>query len=217
MNEPADFKALQQAMIETQFKARGITDERLLQTFKNIPRHKFVPAEFQKDAYGDFPLPIGEGQTISQPYMVALMTAALDIQPSDKILEIGTGSGYQTAILSVLARKVYSVERLPGLTRKAQALLDELQHLNILIKVDDGTLGWKENAPYDKIIVTAGAPGVPEPLIEQLKTGGTLVIPIDNNDGQVLMRIKKEHKTILQEKICGCTFVPLIGKFGHNK
>ena len=191
MNEPADFNTLQQAMIVTQLKARGITDERLLQAFKDIPRHKFVPAEFQKDAYGDFPLPIGEGQTISQPYMVALMTATLDIRPSDKILEIGTGSGYQTAILSVLARKVYSVERLAGLARKAQALLDELQHPNVVIKVGDGTLGWKENAPYDKIIVTAGAPEVPEPLIEQLKTRGTLVIPIDNNDGQVLMRIKK--------------------------
>lgn len=216
MKEQLDFDALREAMVDRHLKIRGIKNQRVLEVFRKIPRHKFIPSEFQSNAYGDFPLPIGNEQTISQPYIVALMTESLDIKNTDRVLEIGTGSGYQTAILSELSHHVYSVERIEHLAKKAKSLLDELQCCNVSIQTSDGTLGWKENAPYDKIIVTAGAPTIPHPLTEQLQIGGRLIIPVSNFFGQTLILATKEKDGLQQEKICGCTFVPLIGQYGHK-
>ena len=173
-----DFETQRENMVETQIKRRGIKNPRVLSAMLKIPRHLFVPSNFQKLAYSDQPLPIGEGQTISQPYMVALMTEALDPQPEDKILEIGTGSGYQSAILAELCRELYTVERIPQLTIRAQNILHDLGYENVFFRTGDGSQGWSEFAPYDKIIVTAGAPQIPQPLIQQLKEGGRMVIPL---------------------------------------
>lgn len=216
MHEEIDFDSLRQTMVDRQLLPRGINDKRLIDVMRKIPRHTFVPLEYQKSSYGDFPLPIGNNQTISQPYMVALMTQILDIQPTDRILEIGTGSGYQTAILAHLAEKVYSLERIEMLAKKTKALLEKQRCTNIEIKAGDGTLGWKENAPYDKIIVTAAASSIPEPLIEQMKLSGKLAIPVNSGFGQTLELVTKKHNSLHREKICGCTFVPLIGQYSYK-
>lgn len=201
-------------MIETQLKARGIKDKFILEAFSNVPRHLFLPEALRSQAYSDFPLPIGEGQTISQPYIVAYMTELLRLKPTDKVLEIGTGSGYQAAILSSLVEKVFTVERLRGLATKTKRLLNDLGYNNIVEKIGDGTLGWKEFAPFDAIIVTAGGHSVPENYIEQLAVGGRLVIPFGEEDAQELYRFTKTPKGIRKEKLGNVKFVKLVGKKG---
>lgn len=205
---------LRNRMVEEQLISRGIYDERVLNAFRKIPRHKFIPSENLITAYGDYPLPIGEGQTISQPYMVALMTQYLDLKGDEKVLEIGTGSGYQSAVLAELSREVYSVDRIAFLAQRAKATLDSLGYTNIKIRVGDGTEGWDEFAPFDRVLVTAGAPFIPNPLVEQLAENGRMAIPIGDAFSQVLTLVKKKEGRITQEEVCGCVFVPLIGKYG---
>ncbi|MCM8779991.1 MAG: protein-L-isoaspartate(D-aspartate) O-methyltransferase [Candidatus Omnitrophica bacterium] len=208
-----DFSALRKRMIEEQIKARGIRNQRVLSAFLKVPRHEFVPQEFQKSAYADYPLPIGEEQTISQPYIVALMTQSLELTGVEKVLEIGTGSGYQTAILAELAKEVYSIERFEKLAQNAKEVLDRLGYTNIKIKTGDGTLGWPEELPFDRIIVTAASSRIPEPLIEQLKDKGILVIPLGQAFGQTLTVACKNKEGLKMESICGCVFVPMVGKY----
>jgi len=217
MFERVDFETLRREMVDKQLSSRDIRDQRVLEAFRQIPRHKFVPEEYQKSSYGDFPLPIGENQTISQPYIVALMTQLLELKEIDKVLEIGTGSGYQTAILANLAKEVYSVERKEPLAKYAELILKELGYKNITIRIGDGTLGLEEFAPYDKIIVTAAAPSLPETLKGQLNNKGRIVIPISEGFGQVLNLFIKDKGKLIKEDICGCTFVPLIGKYGYKQ
>ena len=212
-----DYKKLREQMVKNQLVTRGITDQRVLTAFYKVEREKFVPSEVRKDAYEDFPLSIGEGQTISQPYMVALMTQSLQLEGRERVLEIGTGSGYQTAILAELSKEVYSVERIKVLAERAEKLLKELGYDNIKIFLSNGTLGWKEFSPYDRILVTAGAREVPQPLVDQLKEEGIMVIPVGNiysQDLRVIKKRKTEIKTVTVEK---CVFVPLIGKYGWDK
>jgi len=208
------FFSLREEMVKNQIVARGIKDERVIKAFLKVPRHKFVSDRNLGEAYDDHPLPIGEGQTISQPYMVALMTELLELKGEEKVLEIGTGSGYQAAILAELAKEVYTVERFPTLAEKAKIVLEELGYKNIKIKIGDGTLGWEEYSPYEGIIVTAGAPDIPSPLIAQLKEGGRLVIPLGESFSQVLTVIEKFRGKIEKREICGCVFVPLVGRYG---
>ncbi|MFC1645645.1 protein-L-isoaspartate(D-aspartate) O-methyltransferase [Candidatus Omnitrophota bacterium] len=216
MVEQLDFDSLRQEMVDKQLIPRGISDKKVIEVFKITPRHKFVPREFQKSSYGDFPLPIGENQTISQPYIVALMTQALEVKDIDKVLEIGTGSGYQTAILASLAKKVYSIERKEALAKNAERLLSELGYKNITIKIGDGTLGLEEFAPYDKIIVTAAAPSLPNALITQLSVEGKIVIPVSAGLGQMLTLFTREKDSLKRKELSGCTFVPLVGKNGYK-
>ncbi len=203
-------------MVEQQLVLRGIKDTRLLAAFKKVERHRFVPEESRINAYADFPLPIGNGQSISQPYIAALMTEYLCLTGEEKVLEIGTGSGYQTVILSELAKEVYTIERLADLAKNAGAIFNELGRGNIKVKIDDGTLGWPQESPFDRIIVTAASPDLPVPLIEQLKEGGRLVLPLENNLGQVLTLIEKKEGKLNYQRICGCIFVPLIGRYGYK-
>jgi protein-L-isoaspartate(D-aspartate) O-methyltransferase len=211
-----DFEIARRKMVETQIAARGIRDPRVLQVMREIPRHLFVDEGMWDQAYQDHPLPIGEKQTISQPYMVALMTEAAAPTPNDKVLEIGTGSGYQTAILASLCKWVYSVERIRSLAMKARKVLDQLRLYNVSIKVGDGSEGWEEYAPYNAIIVTAGAPEVPKPLKEQLADGGRLIIPVGDRFSQVLHKIVRRGNEFLQEDLGGCRFVDLVGKYGWS-
>ncbi len=205
------------ALVES-IKRRGIKDERVLQALLKVPRHLFVPEDLVHNAYVDAPLPIGMGQTISQPYIVALMTEALEIDENSRVLEIGTGSGYQAAILAEIAKEVYTVERIPQLLERAQKILKSLGYNNIHFKLGDGTEGWEEFAPYDAIIVTAGAPDIPEPLVKQLKEGGRLVIPVGDELTQRLLRIRKVKvngkEKLKIEDLGGCVFVKLKGKYG---
>ena len=210
-----DFDKLRAAMVIEQLIPRNISESKVLEAFRKVPRHEFVPEELRHSAYNDYPLPIGESQTISQPYMVALMTECLKLKGGERVLEVGTGSGYQAAILGEIAGEVYSVERFKGLADKASEVLRELGYKNIHIKVGDGTLGWSEFAPYDGIVVTAGAPTIPESLVRQLKDGGRLVIPIDcGGFSQTLILVERIGRTTRTSDICACTFVPLIGKEG---
>lgn len=213
-----DFEMMRNAMVEEQLIPRGISDKKVLEVFRRLPRHEFVGKDFLQSAYNDYPLPIGENQTISQPYMVALMTERLHLTGSERIMEVGTGSAYQAAILAELAKEVYSVERFQSLANTAYSILERLGYKNVKIRAGDGTLGWEEFAPYDGIIVTAGAPGIPESFIRQLKDGGRLVIPIGSSGfGQILTLVEKIGNTIRTSEICGCMFVPLIGKEGWSK
>ncbi len=210
-----DFDVMRQKMVTDQLLSRDIKDKKVLDVFEKVPRHKFIDPKFCRDAYSDFPLPIQNSQTISQPYIVALMIHLLDIKKSDNVLEIGTGSGYQAAILAELAEQVFSVERLKELTENSKIVLKELGYKNIALKTGDGTLGWEEFAPFDKIIVSASAEFVPQPLVKQLKSPGRLVMPVGLRSGQKLMLIEKTAKgDELEKDICGCAFVPLIGKYG---
>lgn len=209
-----DYALLRKNMIEEQLMPRGIRNQKVLEAFYKLERHKFVPVNLRNNAYADFPLPIGEGQTISQPYMVALMTECLDLTGQEKVLEIGTGSGYQAAILAELAREVYSIERFQALAKNAETVLKELGYTNIKVKVDDGTLGWPEVAPFDRIIITAATPKIPQPLIEQLKESGKLILPLGESFGQILTLVEKKKNKLLFQEICGCVFVPLVGKYG---
>ena len=201
-------------MVEEQIVSRGIKDAKLIAAVKKIPRHLFVEEALQNQAYSDHPLPIGEKQTISQPYMVALMTEALLLSGKEKVLEIGTGSGYQTAILAELSEKVFSIERIRFLAIRARKLLYELGYFNVEIKIFDGTFGWIEERPFDAIIVTAGSPDIPQPLIDQLAMGGRLVIPVGDAFVQDLFRVTKAEEGIKKEDLGGCRFVKLIGKYG---
>ena len=213
-----DFGEMRRNMVIDQLSGRDIKDKLILDVFEKVHRHKFIGPEFYKDAYSDFPLPIDNGQTISQPYIVALMAQLLDIKKSDRILEVGTRSGYQTAILSELANHVFSVERLRNLTERSSVVLKEIGYENITFKTGDGTLGWEEFAPFDKIIVSASAELMPEPLIKQLKSPGKLVMPIGSKLNQTLMLLEKTVKgDILEKNICGCVFVPLIGMYGREE
>jgi len=202
-------------MVQSQLVARGITHPRVLEAMRRVPRHLFVPPERVPDAYSDHALPIGAGQTISQPYMVALMTQLLDPAPSHRVLEIGTGSGYQAAILAELANEVVTVEREESLSQRAREVLESLGYRNIIFVVGDGTDGYLPLAPYDGIIVTAGAPFIPQPLIEQLAPRGKLVIPVGHRYEQVLTLAEKDEQGKLHISEHGyCVFVPLIGKHG---
>ncbi len=210
-----NFEIARKRMVQEQLVARGITTPHLLDVFQKIPRHLFVQEAMAVQAYSDGPLPIGEKQTISQPYIVALMTDLLELTGNDHVLEIGTGSGYQTAILASLVRRVWTIERIRPLAMQARKVLDTLHLLNVNIKVGDGTLGWPEEGPFDAILVTAGAPAVPETLAAQLAPGGRLVIPVGDESNQTLLRIRKAADgTLTQETGIGCRFVPLIGQQG---
>ena len=204
-------------MVESQLVLRGIKDKRVLEAMGKVPRHVFVPEKFLGNAYHDGPLSIGEGQTISQPYMVALMTECLGLQGEEKVLEIGTGSGYQTAILAELAQKVYTIERVPVLLEKAQEVLTKLGYSTIKFKNGDGTYGWREEGPFDGIIVTAGAPDISQVLVDQLKEGGVLVVPVGSRYSQSLYRVAKKGGKIEKENITLCVFVPLIGDYGWKE
>ena len=204
-------------MINTQLTGRGISDERVLKTMAAVPRHLFVDEGLQDQAYSDSPLPIGSRQTISQPYIVALMTESLGLKGTEKVLEIGTGCGYQTAILAGLVERVFSIERIASLAFRAQRTLDSLHYYNILIRVGDGTYGWSEEAPFDAIITTAGSPKIPETLTGQLAVGGRLIIPVGDRSSQTLVkvtRLSEEPGDFRTEDICGCRFVALIGEHG---
>lgn len=204
-------------MVEEQLISRGIKDKHVLDAMGKVPRHFFLEEALWERAYGDHALPIGEKQTISQPYMVALMTEALELKGNERVLEIGTGSGYQTAILAELAAKVYSIERIKVLAQRARKILDELNYLNIVIKVFDGTYGWPDEAPFDAIIVTAGAPAIPQIFIEQLKNAGRIVIPVGDRYSQVLKKAVKMQDGIVSADLTNCLFVPLIGTFAWKK
>jgi len=209
-----DFPKARLKMVEEQIVSRGVNDSKLIAAMKKIPRHLFVEEALQNQAYSDHPLPIGEKQTISQPYMVALMTEALLLTGKEKVLEIGTGSGYQTAILAELSEKVFSIERIRPLALRARKLLYELGYFNVEIKIFDGTFGWMEESPFDAMIVTAGSPDIPQPLIDQLVIGGRLVIPVGDAFVQDLFRVTKIEEGIKKEDLGGCRFVKLIGKYG---
>lgn len=201
-------------MVETQIIPRGIRDKRVLEAMLAVPRHLFVEKAMWEQAYGDYPLPIGEKQTISQPYIVALMTEALELKGSEKVLEIGTGSGYQTAVLSKVAERVFSIERLSTLAARARLLLDGIRCFNVVIRVSDGTEGWREESPFDAILVTAASPDVPPQYIEQLKVGGRLVIPVGDVSSQILWKIVKTKDGIVKIDLGACRFVKLIGRYG---
>ncbi len=217
MRERDIYARARKTMVETQLIPRGVRDERVLAAMLKVPRHLFVDEALRPQAYSDYPLPIGEGQTISQPFMVAFMTEALKLTGTERVLEIGTGSGYQTAILAELSERVYSVERIPSIADRARKVLDRLGYSNIVIKIGDGTLGWEEEAPFDAILVTAGAPDVPPPYIEQLAEGGRLVIPVGGEFVQELVRITKKKGRLVRENLGGCRFVKLIGKYGWQE
>ena len=203
-------------MVESQIAARGIHDPRVLAAMKEIPRHLFVPSPYDKSAYEDCPLPIGNGQTISQPYIVALMTELLMPQPTDNILEIGTGCGYQAAVLAALVSKVFSVERISEVAELAKANLKNVGCKNVEVIVGDGTTGYLQKAPYDGIIITAATPSVPKPLIEQLTQGGRLVAPVGGREIQELIRLRKTDGFLSEERHGGVRFVPLIGECGWS-
>ena len=210
------FTALRKEMVSRQILGRGIDDSSILEAFQNVPRHLFVPDQQKKFAYSDCPLPIGWEQTISQPYMVALMTLHLGVSEKLSVLEVGTGSGYQAAILSFLGACVYTMERFPFLVKGAKRVLDSLG-MEVRIREGDGTLGWPQHAPYERIIVTAGTSKIPPLLIEQLKVGGKMVIPLGQRFHQELTVVEKvSGAEIKEERVCGCIFVPLVGEYGWN-
>jgi protein-L-isoaspartate(D-aspartate) O-methyltransferase len=200
-------------MVDEQLVRRGITDPRVLNAMRRVPRHLFVEEALQDRAYGDHPLPIGEQQTISQPYMVALMTQLLELQGAEKVLEVGTGSGYQTAVLAELARRVCSIERRPALAARARARLEQLGYTNVWIRVGNGTLGWPDEAPFDRILVTAGAPSVPPPLFEQLVEGGRMVVPVGDCASQTLTVVENRGGTMRLSTHGECLFVKLVGRY----
>ena len=207
-----EFALARERMVVEQLERRGIRDSRVLRAMRKVPRHRFVDEALVGRAYGDYPLPIGEGQTISQPYMVALMTEALGLVGHERVLEIGTGSGYQTAVLAELCAKVFSVERIKGLADRAVGILDSLGYCNVLVRVGDGTLGWRDEAPFDSILVTAGAPVIPEALIEQLDPKGRIVLPVGDASTQVLRKGVRKETGIHWTELGDCVFVKLIGQ-----
>jgi protein-L-isoaspartate(D-aspartate) O-methyltransferase len=207
------FVAQRRELVE-RIRERGIHDLEILRLFDLVPRHEFVPEAVQHRAYEDAPVPIGFGQTASQPSLQALYMQLLEIEPTDKVLEIGTGSGYQTAILAHLADRVYSIDRIGELSSRARAALDRLRLSNVALLVGDGTIGWSRYAPYDAILVSAAAPDVPEPLLEQMAVGGRMLVPVGGRDVQRLLLIRREPDGYHSTEITDCTFVPLLGRFG---
>ncbi|MDD2889098.1 MAG: protein-L-isoaspartate(D-aspartate) O-methyltransferase [bacterium] len=201
---------MRKRMVEEQIVARGVTDEKTLSAMNKVERHNFVPESLREDAYKDYPLPIGKEQTISQPYMVAIMTEELVLESADRVLEVGTGSGYQTAILAEIVKEVYSVERVESLANDSMAKLKEMGYNNILVKTGNGSKGWKEYSPFDKILVTAGTNHIPDSLFEQLKEGGKIVIPVGDKYTQELTVVTKVNGKMQERKLFECVFVPLI-------
>ncbi len=202
-----------QQMVDDQLARRGITDARILDAMRKVPRHLFVEEALRGRAYSDHPLPIGEEQTISQPYIVALMTQLLELTGQEKVLEIGTGSGYQTAVLAELSRRVCTIERLPRLAQRARALLEQFGYANVWVRVGSGTLGWPDEAPFDRILVTAGGPAVPPPLFQQLGEGGRMVLPIGDASNQTLSVVEKVRGEMKTHGHGECKFVKLVGKY----
>jgi protein-L-isoaspartate(D-aspartate) O-methyltransferase len=213
MDGAGGFARDRRRMVEEQLVRRGITDERVIAAMERVPRHLFVQEAIRERAYGDHPLPIGEDQTISQPYIVGLMSSLLALTGREKVLEVGTGSGYQTAILAELARRVCSIERLPGLALRARARLEGLGYSNVWVRVGNGTLGWPDEAPFDRILVAAGGPAVPPPLFAQLADGGQMVLPVGGAGGQTLTLVENIGGQ-MRTRACGdCSFVRLVGKY----
>jgi protein-L-isoaspartate(D-aspartate) O-methyltransferase len=212
-----NFSAERRRMVERQIAARGVSDPRVLTAMQKVPRHRFIPSHLWDQAHNDYPLPIGEDQTISQPYIVALMTELLELQETNRVLEIGAGSGYQAAVLAELAAQVFTIDRVALLLAKAEQILKSLGYTNITTRVGDGTLGWPEEMPFDAIIVTAGAPQVPRPLTEQLALGGRLVIPVGDTWSQTLTVVRKTEAGLKFEYHGGCRFVRLIGQYGWEE
>ena len=209
-----DFALLRQMMVADQLRGRDIRDERVLKVMAEVPREKFVGPGQQDEAYEDRPVPIGAGQTISQPYIVALMTQELDVRPSHRVLDVGAGSGYQTAILAGLAKEVFAIERIEELRQRAAGVLEELGLTNVTLITGDGTLGWPEQAPFDRIICGAAGPDVPETWLEQLAEGGRIVMPVGGPEMQVLVAVDKRGGKTARRRICGVRFVRLIGRQG---
>jgi protein-L-isoaspartate(D-aspartate) O-methyltransferase len=214
--QPEFFEVSRRKMVERQLHARGISDPRVLAAFARVPRHEFVPQDYRQDAYGDFPIPIGEGQTISQPYIVAAMIEPLGLQAGDLVLEIGTGSGYETAVLAELVRHVYSVERYEGLAGNARSTLERLGYQNVTIFIGDGSAGVPGLAPFDAVIVSAAAPRFPTPLFEQLREGGRMIMPVGTVHAQELQLARKVNGRPEIERLEGCRFVPLVGAEGFS-
>jgi protein-L-isoaspartate(D-aspartate) O-methyltransferase len=212
--DDAKYTRQREEMVRRQIEARGINDPKVLAAMRKVPRHLFVSEALIDQAYGDFPLPIGEQQTISQPYIVAEMTQSLQVNEDDRVLEIGTGSGYQAAILAEIVFRVYTVERINSLFIKTRKLFDRLRYHNIVTKYSDGTCGWKDESPFDAIIVTAGAPEIPTPLVAQLAVGGRMVIPVGNQYTQDLIKLYKDEQGIHTTSLGGCRFVKLMGEHG---
>jgi len=208
------FDHARRRMIDEQLLARGISDPRVLRAMATVPRHEFVDEALRHRAYDDCSLPIGYGQTISNPYTVALMTEALELDGPERVLEIGTGSGYQTAVLSALCGNVFTVERLAPLAVRTRKLLDGQGLYNVALQIGDGTIGWKAEAPFDAIVVTAGGPDLPRPLLSQLRRGGRLVAPVGDGENQALVRLRVDPSGIHEEVIADCRFVKLLGRFG---
>ncbi|MBW2247515.1 MAG: protein-L-isoaspartate(D-aspartate) O-methyltransferase [Deltaproteobacteria bacterium] len=208
------YERQREEMVRRQIQARGVTDPKVLEAMSNVPRHLFVSEALRDQAYGDFPLPIGEQQTISQPYIVAEMTQALQPGKEDRILEIGTGSGYQAAVLAEIVFRVYTIEKIHSLYLNTRKLFDKLRYHNIVTKYSDGTSGWSDESPFDGIIVTAGAPGIPKPLVSQLAVGGRMVIPVGDRYSQELIKLYKDEHGIHKTNLGGCRFVKLVGEYG---
>ncbi len=211
------YQRRREEMVREQIEKRGITDRYVLDAMRRVPRHLFVSEALMDQAYGDFPLPIGEQQTISQPYIVAEMTQALQLGPDDRVLEIGTGSGYQAAVLAAIAFRVYTIERKHTLLVKTRQLFDKLCYHNIVTRYSDGTSGWKEESPFDAIIVTAGSPKIPATLVEQLAVGGRLVMPVGDQHAQDLIKLVKDQNGIQTTNLGGCRFVKLVGEHGWRE
>jgi len=212
-----EFEKARERMVDLQIVRRGIKDPRVITAMKKVPRHLFVSESLRSQAYEDHPLLIEEKQTISQPYIVALMTEALQLKGHEKVLEIGTGSGYQTAILAELADKVFTIERIPLLAEKARKRLEELGYKKIVYSIGDGSLGWPEEAPFDGILVSAAAPSIPQPLIDQLAMGGRLIIPVGDRLSQELVLVERVPEGIRKSFLGGVRFVDLIGKWGWSE
>lgn len=216
MDEENGFTRARQRMVDDQLLGRDITDRRVLEAMRAVPRHAFLPADLSHQAYADAPLPIGYQQTISQPYIVALMTELAGLRGPETVLEVGTGSGYQAAVLGYLAAKVYTIERIPELAQSARDALRRLTMVNVQVVEGDGSLGLPEYAPYDAILVTAAAPRVPQVLHEQLVEGGRLILPVGGRDGQILERWRRKGEDFIRERITAVAFVPLLGRHGWD-
>ena len=217
MNEDPTYVKERERMVRDQLESRDIRDERVLEAMRSVPRHRFVPEQHRHLAYADGPLPIGNGQTISQPYIVALMTQLLELRGAERVLEIGTGSGYQAAILAHLAQEVHTIELHDSLAQHAQAILNSLGLNNVHVHIGDGSKGWPENSPYDGIIVTAAAPRAPKPLLDQMAQGARLVIPVGSRGGQFLERWVRQVSDYKREQIAPVAFVPLYGEHGWEE
>lgn len=215
--DPRKYQRLRESMVKNQIEARGITDPKVLDAMRKVPRHLFVSEALMDQAYADHPLPIGEQQTISQPYIVAHMTQALALNRDDRVLEIGTGSGYQAAILAQIVFRVYTIETIRTLHMHARKLFDQLNYSNIVTRYGDGTNGWKDESPFDAIIVTAGAPEIPFPLVNQLTLGGRMVLPVGGRLTQDMVKLFKDEDGIHQTMLGGCRFVKLVGEHGWEK